>query len=77
MEIEGYVGSIMEVEGRSEIRFLGIHYGFLNLKYIVVWTCIDSDQVLYAVDACNREYKVGIRYDRETKELLGIWKKGE
>lgn len=73
MEIKGYVGSIVAMDETPEIRFIGVHYGFCHLRYLVVWTTIDSDQINYAWDAYYREYQVGMRVDRETKELLAIW----
>lgn len=77
MEIEGFVGSIIEIEGKSDIRFFGVHYGFCSLRYIVVWADVDSNQIEHATDAHREHYKVGMRYDRDTKELLAIWIKGE
>lgn len=73
MEIEGTIGNIIEVDGHPYERFLCVHYGFMGLRYIVLWTDKYSDQYPYAIDAYNKEYKVGMRYDRQTKELLAIW----
>ena len=71
MELEGYVGLIMLYEETPDVRYIGVNYGFCNLRYIVLWTTCNSNQLPFAVDAYNKEYKVGMRYDQTTKELSG------
>lgn len=74
MELEGYIEFVSAFEETPYVRYVDFYYGFMGLKHIVVWTDVNSDQLGDVLRSYYQHVKVGIRYDRETKELLAIWK---
>lgn len=70
MEIQG---NIVELVQHEDTNYYGVKYGFMNWHFRVVWANVDSDQAVYALDALKHQYRVGIRFDKGTNEMLGIW----
>lgn len=70
-EIYGIVAEVISVEAHPGILFYTIRYGPLYMRRITLWSDIDKSRDVIFYGQGNR--RIGIRYDLETNELLGVW----